>query len=73
MKATAHNGTLELRKPRFGPKSAGGIEVHEEELGAIKAQSLFKMRCECGRSWFELELPKLVKCPACSKLGLVSL
>jgi hypothetical protein len=30
------------------------------------------MRCECGRSWFELELPKFVKCPACHKLGLVA-
>jgi len=33
---------------------------------------LYKVRCECGRSWFELELPKVVKCPACHKLGLVS-
>jgi len=30
-----------------------GIEVHEEELGTVTAQRLFKMRCECGRSWFE--------------------
>lgn len=73
MKASAlQNGTVELRKPKFAGKSAGGIEVHEEELSAIRAQPLFKMRCECGRSWFELELPRLVKCPACDKLGLVS-
>jgi hypothetical protein len=67
-----HQGTVELRRPKFGQKNGGGIEVLEEELGAIKAQSLYKMRCECGRSWFELELPRLMKCPACDKLGLVS-
>lgn len=49
-----------------------GILVREEELRSIKAQRLFKMRCECGRSWFELDLPTLVECPACKKLGLVS-
>jgi hypothetical protein len=49
-----------------------GIEVQEEEWGTVTAQLLYKMRCECGRSWFELELPKFVKCPACHKLGLVS-
>lgn len=49
-----------------------GIVVREEELRSIKAQRLYKMRCECGRSWFELDLPTLVECPACKKLGLVS-
>jgi hypothetical protein len=49
-----------------------GILVQEEELGLVKAQHLYKMRCECGRSWFELELPKLVKCPACQRINLVS-
>jgi len=49
-----------------------GIVVREEELRSVKAQRLYKMRCECGRSWFELELPKIVECPACKKLGLVS-
>jgi len=49
-----------------------GIEVHEEEWSTVTAQRVYKMRCECGRSWFELELPKFVKCPACHKLGLVS-
>lgn len=61
---------------RRGPASVSsmdsGIVVREEELIAVKAQRLFKMRCECGRSWFELELPKFVECPACKKLGLVS-
>jgi len=50
-----------------------GIEVREEELGQISAQRLYKMRCGCGRSWFELQLPHLATCPACTKMGLVSL
>jgi hypothetical protein len=49
-----------------------GILVQEDELGLVKAQHLYKMRCECGRSWFELELPKLVKCPACQRINLVT-
>ena len=52
--------------------STSGIEVQEEELGSITAQRLYKMRCGCGRSWFELQLPNLATCPACSKMGLVS-
>jgi hypothetical protein len=52
--------------------TVSGIEVHEEKWGTVTAQHLYKMRCECGRSWFELELPKFVKCPACHKLGLVT-
>jgi hypothetical protein len=45
--------------------------VFEDELGTVSAQRVYKMRCECGRSWFELELPKLSKCPACLRLNLV--
>ena len=63
--------TSNLRAPA-GSSMESGIVVREEELIAVKAQRLFKMRCECGRSWFELELPKFVECPACKKLGLVS-
>jgi hypothetical protein len=56
---------------RVAARESDGIEVQEEELGAVTAQRLYRMRCECGRSWFELELPKLVKCPACLRLNLV--
>jgi hypothetical protein len=49
-----------------------GIEVHEEEWSTVTAQRVYKMRCDCGRSWFELELLKVVECPACHRLGLVS-
>jgi hypothetical protein len=61
-----------VRVQRCIGETESGIEVREEELGAITAQRVYKMRCECGRSWFELDLPKVVKCPACRKLGLVS-
>ena len=53
-------------------ETAHGIDVREEELGTVTAQRVYKMRCECGRSWFELDVPKLIKCPACAKLCLVS-
>ena len=73
--ATSDTGsTPKLRASAPAPVSSmeSGIVVREEELIAVKAQRLFKMRCECGRSWFELELPKFVECPACKKLGLVT-
>jgi hypothetical protein len=57
-------------RPKIQPSQ--GIDVQEEELGSVTAQCMYKMRCECGRSWFELELPPLVRCPACAKLCLVS-
>ena len=41
-------------------------------LVQITAQRLYRLRCGCGRSWFELHLPHLVTCPACEKMGLVS-
>lgn len=76
---TAHraNCPLLIRRVEMNiapPETAtvSGIEVREESLGTVTAQHVYKLRCECGRSWFELELPKFVKCPACHKLGLVS-
>ena len=63
-----------LRSPSAGRKRADiGIDVQEEELGQIKAQQMYRMRCECGRPWFELELKRLVQCPACRRLNVVSL
>jgi hypothetical protein len=63
---------VELRAAPSEGATVAGIEVHEEKWGAVTAQRVYKMRCECGRSWFELELPKFVRCPACQALGLVS-
>jgi hypothetical protein len=50
-----------------------GITVREEPLCGVTAQRLFKMRCECGRSWFELVCREIVQCPACQRLGRVAL
>jgi hypothetical protein len=67
-----HVRRVELNVVPPETSTVSGIEVHEEKWGTITAQHVYKMRCECGRSWFELELPKFVRCPACHKLGLVS-
>jgi hypothetical protein len=73
---TAHRGNAHPPTPAQAAQPIStmesGILVREEELGSVKAQRLYKMRCDCGRSWFELELPRLVECPACKKLCLVS-
>jgi len=76
---TTHSADFPLRVRRVELKVAppetatvSGIEVHEEKWGSVTAQKVYKMRCACGRSWFELELPKFVRCPACDTLGLVS-
>ncbi len=73
---TADTGSTANLRATPGSTSRGsldsGILVREEEMTAVKAQRLYKMRCECGRSWFELELPRFVQCPACKKPGLVS-
>jgi hypothetical protein len=69
--AQAADEALVFGTPRTADVTPG-IEVQEEELEAVVAQRVFKMRCGCGRSWFELELKKFVTCPACRKLGLVT-
>jgi len=57
--------------PEVATRESDGIVVQEGELGSAIAQRFYRMRCECGRSWIELELKKLVKCPACSRLARV--
>lgn len=56
---------------RIAPSESEGILVQEEELSTATAQRMYRMRCECGRSWYELELKALVKCPGCTKLSRV--
>jgi hypothetical protein len=56
---------------RIAAPESHGIQVQEEELSVATAQCMYRMRCGCGRSWFELELKILVKCPACAKLNRV--
>lgn len=48
---------------------AAGENNEEPELCRITAQRLYLIRCECGRRWFDLELPALAECPACHRLG----
>jgi hypothetical protein len=48
-----------------------GIEVQEEALVLIKAQLMYRLRCECGRCWFDIQLPRLAACPACRRKGMV--
>jgi hypothetical protein len=63
-----------LRRPiRVRPPDCDGILVQEDELSSVTAQQLYRLRCQCGRSWFELELKLLVTCPACSRLNRVHL
>ncbi len=62
--------SVDRRRPGY---RGHGIEVHEDELGSVSAQQLYKLRCECGRSWFDLELPKLVQCPGCLRLNVVTI
>jgi hypothetical protein len=67
---------VSILRPRAGRRTAGdrnGIVVLEEQLASVHAQLLYRMRCECGRPWFEVELPKLVACPGCGKKGVVVL
>jgi rRNA maturation endonuclease Nob1 len=64
---------LRTRGARTGVGDKNGIVVQEEQLTSIRAQLLYRMRCECGRPWFEVELPKLVACPSCGKRGVVVL
>jgi len=66
---------VELPPQQASPRKRdqAGIEVQEEELGQITAQRMYRMRCECGRPWFELEPKRLVQCPKCRRLNLVSM
>lgn len=61
---------INVRRIRATARSPG-IEVQESPLGVIQAQRLYKMRCECGRSWFELKVAQLARCPACQQLSMV--
>jgi len=68
-------GNVRTLRPnlRAAPPESDGIVVQEDELSSASAQRLYRMRCQCGRSWFELELKVLVTCPACTRLNRVHL
>jgi hypothetical protein len=80
LKVTAPQGLPEASTPsqsRPTPpqdaESSSGMTVEEEELRIVSAQIVYHLHCQCGRSWFALELETFAKCPACKKVGLVSL
>ena len=54
------------------PGRDDGIQVKEVPLRTVNAQLMYRLRCECGRSWFDLVQPTIVHCPACGQAGLVS-
>ena len=66
------SGSLAAPIRRRKDPDDGGIQVREEPLATVSAQRMYKMRCECGRSWFELVCGTIVLCPACKRLGLIS-
>ena len=70
---TGASGALPPPIRRRREPDDSGIQVREETLAAVSAQRMYKMRCECGRSWFELVCSTIVQCPACKRLGLISI
>ncbi len=69
---TRPGSVLKIRShPHETPRDSDGILVQEDELSVASAQKMFRIRCDCGRSWFELELKLIVKCPGCSRLNRV--
>jgi len=69
-RVTSEKPVVETAVPTEG---VTGMTVEEEVLRVVSAQLVYQLHCECGRSWFALELPTFVKCPACRKVGMVSL
>jgi hypothetical protein len=71
---TRAGSVLKIRThSRVTARDSDGIVVEEDELSLATAQQMYRIRCECGRSWFELELKLIVKCPGCSRLNRVHL
>jgi len=50
-----------------------GIEVREREVGVAAGQWVLRVRCQCGRSWFEVEEVHWATCPRCSLLVRVNI
>lgn len=49
-----------------------GMEVVEQRVGVAEAQWVLRVRCQCGRSWFEVEQVHWATCPRCSLLVRVN-
>jgi hypothetical protein len=71
---TRPGSVLKIRThSRVTARDSEGILVQEDELSTATAQQMYRIRCDCGRSWFELELKLIVKCPGCSRLNRVQM
>jgi hypothetical protein len=49
-----------------------GIEVVEQRIGVAAGQWVLRVRCQCGRSWFEVEAVHWGICPRCGLLVRVN-
>lgn len=50
-----------------------GFEVVEQRVGLAAGQWVLRVRCQCGRSWFEVEAVHWATCPRCSQLVRVNI
>jgi hypothetical protein len=50
-----------------------GIEVLERQVGVAAGQWVLRVRCQCGRSWFEVNEVHWATCPRCSLLVRVNI
>ena len=50
-----------------------GIEVVEQRVGFAVGQWVLRVRCQCGRCWFEVEAVHWATCPRCSQLVRVNI
>lgn len=50
-----------------------GIEVVERRMGVAVGQWVLRVRCQCGRSWFEVEAVHWATCPRCGLLVRVDI
>jgi rubrerythrin len=67
--AASEAASLSDRRP--AARLPEGVEVTEQELGIVTAQLLYRLRCECGRPWFDIDPPQIVNCPSCGKMAVV--
>lgn len=62
-----HEPTDTRRLPRI-TRVPVGIEVVEQRAGSATAQWVLRVRCQCGRGWFEVEACESATCPRCGLL-----
>jgi hypothetical protein len=48
-----------------------GIVVEETEMGRATGQWVVRIRCGCGRRWFDVQMVKTARCPRCEMMAIV--